>query len=360
MPIEILIDGVIGTGKGQISSSAVRAMLPENNEPIEVKIHSEGGSVVEGFRIFDLFSAYQGPKKAIIESAAYSIASFIPMAFDEVEITPNGYMMIHNPYMGVEGDDEELAKTAATLSKMKQNMIDAYAKKTGKTQDEITGILKQETYLNATEAVAMGFCNRITSQSVYGRVFAKLDNMPHGVVAALFGAGSGGNTEPQKEKPMSDSTPVAASIDEIETAFPKMKPATILACLKKQMPMASVATAAVEELMQENASLQARISAMEEEMTASAMEVEDTPAEPAAEGEDEPVAMEEEDEPAAKASGVKPVAKAKTSQVKSASAKWKTEVTAKISGGLDRHKAILAADRDNPGLREQMLAEANS
>jgi len=107
-----------------------------------VKIHSEGGSVVEGFRIYDLVAAYAGPKRAVIESAAYSIASFIPMAFDEIEIAPNGYMMLHNPYMGAEGDDEELAAKAEFLAKLKGNMIDAYAKKSGKSIDEVKSILK--------------------------------------------------------------------------------------------------------------------------------------------------------------------------------------------------------------------------
>jgi len=362
--LEIVIDGVIGTGKDEISSTDVRAMLPaDQTEPIHVKIHSEGGSVFEGFRIFDLFNAYKGPKKVTIESSAFSIASFIPMAFEEVEITPNGYLMIHNPYMQAQGDDEDLISEASKLTKLKANMISAYAAKSKQPEDAITQMLKGETYLNAEEAVALGFCNRITTKPIVGRVFARLDNVPHGVVSALFGAGSDGNQEPlPKEKPMSDSTLGAATIEEIESAFPKMKPATILACLKKQMPMASVATAAVEELMAENQELVARIQAMEEEMAASnAMEVEIEPEEETVEAMDEEMAMEEEEtKPVAKVkTGVKPVAKARVASSPSAKAKFESEVRAKIQSGMDRHKALVAVDREYPGLRARMIQEVN-
>lgn len=360
---EILIDGQIGTGQGMVSSSMVRAMLPEDQtQPIHVKIHSEGGSVLEGFRIFDLFDSYQGQKKITIESSAFSIASFIPMAFDEVEITPNGYLMLHNPYMIVEGDDEDLVKEAEFLAKMKQNMVAAYSRRSGKTEDEIRAILKAETYLNAEESVANGFCNRITSKPVIGRVFAQAYKMPHGVVAALFGAGSGGNEPPEKENSkMADQKPVAATIDEIEAAFPKMKATTILACLKKQMPMASVATAAVEELMAENAELMAKIQAMEEEMATSMYtEPEETVA-MEMEVEEEVVAMEDEEEakPVAKRAGVAPVAKTRVASQPSAKAKWESELQSRIQNGLDRQKALKAVDRDFPGLRARMLQEVN-
>jgi len=52
-PKQIIIDGVIGTNPGEISASIIKAQLPTNGEPIELVIHSEGGSVFEGFAIFD-------------------------------------------------------------------------------------------------------------------------------------------------------------------------------------------------------------------------------------------------------------------------------------------------------------------
>jgi ATP-dependent protease ClpP protease subunit len=361
----IRIDGVIGTGDGEISAAMVREQLPENGtEPIAVKIHSEGGSVFEGFAIHDAFAAYQGPKSLSIESSAFSIASFIACAFDDVEISSNGYMMLHNPYAQVEGDDEDFARQSEMLGKLKSSMVSAYAQRSGKSEDEIKAILKNETYLNAQQSVEMGLAKRIAGQPVIGRAFAKVKTMPHGVVAALFGAGSDGENRETKGKPMS-TAPVAATIQEIKAAYPKAKSDFIVKCLERSLPMASVASAAAEEMMSENEDLKKQVSAMQEELAkykamddekAKAMEGEDDEEEKPA------MAMEDEEEKVeAKAkSGVKPVAKARTSGP-SASVRWNQAVDAAMAKtGNNKMKAVALANRNHPGLREAFLAEANA
>jgi ATP-dependent protease ClpP protease subunit len=361
----IRIDGVIGTGDGEISAAMVREQLPENGtEPIAVKIHSEGGSVFEGFAIHDAFAAYQGPKSLSIESSAFSIASFIACAFDDVEISSNGYMMLHNPYAQVEGDDEDFARQSEMLGKLKSSMVSAYAQRSGKSEDEIKAILKNETYLNAQQSVEMGLAKRIAGQPVIGRAFAKVKTMPHGVVAALFGAGSDGENRETEGKPMS-TAPVAATIQEIKAAYPKAKSDFIVKCLERSLPMASVASAAAEEMMSENEDLKKQVSAMQEELAkykamdeekAKAMEGEDDEEEKPA------MAMEDEEEKVeAKAkSGVKPVAKARTSGP-SASVRWNQAVDAAMAKtGNNKMKAVALANRNHPGLREAFLAEANA
>ena len=364
-PKSIRIDGVIGQGENEVSAEMVRSQLPENGtEPIRVSIHSEGGSVFEGFAIYDTFVNYSGPKTIAVESTAFSIASFIAMAFDEIEMSPNAYLMLHNPRVGTEGDDEELAKSAGMLGQLKTNMVEAYASRSGKTAEEITAILKAETYMNATDAVANGFANRITSKPVQARAFARLDNMPHGVVAALFGAGSGGDTESHKDQSMSDSKPVAATVQEIKSAFPKAKSDFIIRCLERQLPMASVASAAAEEMMKENEEAQARIVALEEELNAmKAKATEDETAKAkASEGEEAKAKAEEEEKEVAKAkrTGVDPVARG-TAAKPSASARWNEAIdTCMGKTGGNKVRAVAMANRQNPGLREAYLAEVNA
>lgn len=366
-PKVIRIDGVIGTADGEVSSQAFRDQLPANGtDPISVKLHSEGGSVFEGFAIHDICAAYRGPKTLSIESSAFSIASFVAMAFDDVEISSNGYMMLHNPYAVAEGDDEDFAKQSALLGQLKSSMVTAYAQRSGKSEDEIKAILKSETYLNAQQSVDMGFAKRITGKPVIGRTFATASTMPHGVVAALFGAGSGGNKEPRKGKPMSDSTPVAATLQEIEAAFPKASEKFIVKCLRRNLPLASVASAAAEEMMSENEDLKKQVTAMTEELAkykAAELEVsteDDSEEEPmpadakAMDGEEDPMKAK------AKARGVRPVAKARTSGP-SASARWNQAIESclpKCNG--NKMKAAALADRNNPGLRQAFVDEFNA
>jgi ATP-dependent protease ClpP protease subunit len=361
----IRIDGVIGTGDGEISAAMVREQLPPNGtDEIAVKIHSEGGSVFEGFAIHDAFAAYQGPKSLSIESSAFSIASFIACAFDDVEISSNGYMMLHNPYAAVEGDDEDFARQSEMLGKLKSSMVSAYAQRSGKSEDEIKAILKNETYLNAQQAVEMGLAKRIAGQPVIGRAFAKVKTMPHGVVAALFGAGSGGDNDSKKGHKMPESTPVAATLKEIKAAFPKAKAERVIAWALKEMPMASVAAAAAEEMMSENEELMAKCKAMEEELAKyKAAEINiDSDDDEEDDSEKEMAKAEEEEkvEAKAKARGVKPVAKARTNGP-SASIRWNQAVeSAMAKTGNNKMKAVALANRNHPGLREAFLAEANA
>jgi len=356
----IRIDGVIGTGKDEISAASIREQLPENGtDPIAVKIHSEGGSVFEGFAMHDAFAAYQGPKTLSIESSAFSIASFIACAFEDVEISSNGYMMLHNPYAQVEGDDEDFARQSEMLGKLKTSMVSAYSQRSGKSEDEIKAILKNETYLNAQQAVDMGFAKRISGPPVIGRAFAKVKNMPHGVVAALFGAGSDGENRETEGKPMS-TAPVAATLQEIKAAFPKAKADFIVKCLEKSLPLASVASAAAEEMMSENEELKTKCRAMEEEIAKyKAMESEsvDEEEKPEARAEED---EEEKPEAKAKARGAKPVAKARTSGP-SARVRWESAIDAAMAKcGNNKMKAVAMASRTNPGLREAFIAESNA
>jgi len=360
LPKQIRIDGIIGNEPGEVSSQSVRAQLPPNGtDPIAVKIHSEGGSVFEGFAIYDLFKNYAGPKSITIESCAFSIGSFITTAFDDVAITPNGYLMMHDPSISVDGNADELSKTAANLTQFKTNMVEAYMAKTGKPVEEILAILSNETFLDARQSVANGFANRIVENPVVGRVFAHLETMPHGVVSALFGAGSGGeNREQTKVKPVSETqVPVAATIQQIKSAYPKAKADFVVKCLEQSMPMPQVAAAAMEEVQAENTDLNARLDAVIAELTALK---EANQAEEIAEPVVQAVAKAEtvEAKTTAKRSGAAPVAQG--SKVKpSSKMQWSEAVALHVTQGSKRDRAILQVDIDQPGLRQAMLQEVN-
>lgn len=357
-PKEIRIDGVIGQAEGEISAAWLRAELPPNGtDEVRVSIHSEGGSVFEGFAMHDVLANYKGAKTVAVESTAFSIASFVAMAADEIEMSPNAYFMLHNPRVEIEGDDEELGKKSAMIAELKSTMVNGYAKRTGKTTDEIQGILKAETYFNATDAVAYGLADRVTQSPIKGRAFARLDSMPHGVVTALFGAGSCGDNDSKKGKPMTESVPVAATVRQIRAAYPKAKAEFILSCVEKSMPMASVASAAAEEMMKENEDLKCQVKALEDAAAKAA-------ADATAKAEADPAEPDEDDKPdakaKAKASGAKPVAKG-TSGTPSARAKWDNAIESALTKtNGNKMKAVALANRQNPGLREAMLSEVNS
>lgn len=353
MPNEIKLYGVIGE---DVRAADIKRELDamDQSQPLVVRIHSEGGGVNDGLALYDAFKAYAGPKKASIESAAFSIASHIAMAFDEVEITENGYLMIHNPHMECGGDDAAHAQAALVLAKLKESMVGAYSQKTGKSEQEVLAIMKAETWINAKDALAQGFVNRIaTAKKAPMLAVAKSIKMPQGVFASLFGDASeaGDKREKTKEKPMSETqAPVAASLAEIKAAFPKAKAEFIVRCLEKQLPVASVLTEALAAMDEELTATKAQLAEALAAGKASSMEEEMM---------EEEVSEEKMMESKAQArTGVKPVAKASTSKP-SARAQWNAKISAKVQQGMAKDKAVLAVNRENPGLRAQMLEESN-
>jgi len=343
VPNEIRLYGVIGEDVKAIDvKSALDAM--DQTQPLVVRIHSEGGAVADGLAIYDAFKAYTGPKKAIIESAAFSIASHIAMAFENVEITENGYLMIHNPHMDAGGDDAAHYQAAEILSKLKASMVTAYSQKTGKTADEILAVMAKDTWINANDALAAGYVNRIIGAKQV-RAVAKTMQIPQSVITSLCGDDV---SKPVKErKKMTTEAPVAATLAEIKAVYPKASAEFLVKCIEKQLPVASVLSEALAAMDEELTKCKAQIAAMEAE----AMEISVEP-------------TEEETPAEAKAkarTGVKPVAKATGGSVgkPSASVQWQAAIDAAMPKAKSKAQAVSMANRNHPGLREQYLAEVN-
>lgn len=216
-------------------------------------------------------------------------------------------------------------------------------------------MMARQTYLNAQQAKQLGFVDEITEKPVAGRALAMQESLPYGVVVALSGAAPGGeHSETTGENPVSQSQPVAATLQEIKAAFPQAKAEFVIRCLEKSMPLASVAEAAVAEMMKENEELKAQVAAMKEEMAkGQAVEHGD-------EKEDEEM-MAKAEQAQAKSRGVQPVAKAKTNSGPSARVRWDSAIAEALKqAGGNKVKAAAIANRQNPGLRAELVAEANA
>ena len=265
MPNELCLYGEIGV---DITSVDVKTLLAQmdQTEDLVVRIDSPGGSVFQGFSIHESLSQYPGQKQAVVESAAMSIASYILTAFEDVAIARNGYVMIHNPNMVMDGDDEAFSKAASDLTKYKSTMVSDYAQRTGKSESEILELMKAETYLNADEAIEMGFATSKTEPVPSRVVTAKTKHMPAAVRSALAEAGDTDTDSPTKEKPVAEQPKrVAATVSQIKSMFPKAKSDFIVRCMEKEMTAEEVQNKAMEELQSEVEELQAKLAAYEEE-----------------------------------------------------------------------------------------------
>lgn len=124
---------------------------------IELRINSPGGSVIDGFAIFNMLREHPARVVAKIDGWAASMASIIAMAADEIHMPSNTWMMIHNPWTGTMGDKEELRKMADILEKMEGHAVQAYQLHSKLSDKEIADLMNAETWMDGKEAVEKGF-----------------------------------------------------------------------------------------------------------------------------------------------------------------------------------------------------------
>jgi len=129
-------------------------------------INSTGGSVFEGSAIYSQLKRHNAKVTVYIDGFACSIASVIAMAGDKVIMSENAVMMIHNAWAVAAGNSAQLRKIADDLDVINKANKAAYlVKSDGKiTNEELTEMLDNETYLSAEDCVKYGFCDEISSK----------------------------------------------------------------------------------------------------------------------------------------------------------------------------------------------------
>ena len=159
----VYIDGPIGQQPGELSAKWLRSQLPTDGKNVVLQVHSEGGSVFEAMAMIDILNAYAGHKTAIVSSMALSAASMLLSACDEVEVTSNSYVMLHNSHM--EDAAELTSSERQLLASLNERMVQLYAGRSGRSPREVRQMMATETWLNADEAVRSGFADRIADAS---------------------------------------------------------------------------------------------------------------------------------------------------------------------------------------------------
>jgi ATP-dependent Clp protease, protease subunit len=136
--------------------------LPDSIKTINVRINSVGGSVFCGVSIYERLKTHSAKIVVYVDGIAASIASIIAMAGDEIIIGEGAFFMVHAPMSGVYGNAREMEDMIEVLDRIENQMIGIYARKTGLSVAEISKMLKKDTWINAEEAVEMGFATRIS------------------------------------------------------------------------------------------------------------------------------------------------------------------------------------------------------
>jgi ATP-dependent protease ClpP protease subunit len=128
---------------------------------INLHIHSPGGDVFEGMAMYNLLVNHPARVDVFIDGLAASMGSVLAMAGDTITMPENAMMMIHRPWGMQGGDADDMRRYAELLDKVESNLISAYTKKTGLSDDEVRGLLATESWFTGPEAVERGFADQL-------------------------------------------------------------------------------------------------------------------------------------------------------------------------------------------------------
>lgn len=155
-----------GWGNGVTAEKVQDELNSANNKPLDIFINSNGGEVFEGFAIYNIIKRYAGQKTVYIDGIAASIASVIALAGDRVIMPTASMMMIHNASGLAIGNAEEMKKVVNALEQINETIKDIYKAKTNLSDEKLSELMDNETFMTAKECLDYGFIDEIQDKAV--------------------------------------------------------------------------------------------------------------------------------------------------------------------------------------------------
>lgn len=134
-----------------------------NVSHVDLRVISEGGSVIEAIGMYNTIRAHPARWTAHIDGLAASAASWLVLAANHVNMAENAQFMIHRGKSPAFGDADDLRQMADLIEDIEKTaIVNAYMSKTGMDHDAIMDMMKAETWMNADKAKGYGFVDEIT------------------------------------------------------------------------------------------------------------------------------------------------------------------------------------------------------
>ena len=149
---------------GTEASDFVNQLNELDAKTFELHLNSPGGEVFDGLAIYNALKQHKATVEVYVDGLAASAASFIAQAGDTVTMARNAQLMIHDGIAFAYGNEEDMLRTAETLSTISNNIADIYAYRAGKrgfdtTLEDFRALMKTEVWYTGKEAVEAGLAD---------------------------------------------------------------------------------------------------------------------------------------------------------------------------------------------------------
>lgn len=142
--------------------------IAEDDNVIDIRLHCDGGSVLEGWAIYDRLRATGKTISATVEGNACSMATVIMMAAPKERrfAYQSAQICVHNPWvcpwaLGDAVNADALQKYADDLRAEQQKMVDLYVERCGCTAEAIQSLMDEDKYIGTEQAKNIGLIGNI-------------------------------------------------------------------------------------------------------------------------------------------------------------------------------------------------------
>nr|QUS53857.1 ATP-dependent Clp protease proteolytic subunit 1 [Medicago ruthenica] len=148
----------------QLVGLMVYLSLADKTRDLHILINCPGGEIISGMGIFDTMQLVEAEVQTLCVGLAASMGSLILVggAFTKRIAFPHARIMIHQPATAsYDGPVVECVLEANEMLKMRENITNIYAQRTGKPSWQIYEDMQRDHYMSAEEAQAHGIVDTV-------------------------------------------------------------------------------------------------------------------------------------------------------------------------------------------------------
>ena len=142
---------------------AFAASIPKDDDTIDMRIFCNGGSVVEGWAIYDRLRQSGKKITCTVEGKAASMATIIMLAApkESRKAYENASFLLHNPWvpgwcLGDQLNAKDLKNQSEEMQMWQDKMVDAYVERCECDREEIQALMDKDIFISTSEALRLG------------------------------------------------------------------------------------------------------------------------------------------------------------------------------------------------------------
>ena len=137
----------------------------DSDKDIQFYINSPGGSITDGFAIYDTMQYIKCDVSTICIGQAASMGAFLLSSGAKGKriALPNAEIMIHQPLGGYRGQATDIQIHAERIQQMKDTLNRILSENTGKPIEEVSNASERDNFMTSVEAKEFGLIDDVIS-----------------------------------------------------------------------------------------------------------------------------------------------------------------------------------------------------